>query len=96
MTDNTTVPGAESAPLTQPWSDREHKAYELGMLTEREHQMALARLVDEKHAAQLAAKDAELDRLRAELVETKVRLSGTEAAWDEFEELMFGGDTDEQ
>lgn len=37
------------------WTDEQHDAYQLGMLTEREHQNALSRFAMEKHEDELIA-----------------------------------------
>lgn len=39
--------------------------------------------------------DARIAELERQLTEARTRLSGTEAAWDNVESLMFGGDDDE-
>lgn len=63
------------------WTDEQHDAYQLGMLTEREHQNALSRFAMEKHEDELIA-------LRAASRITDAKLTGDlEMARDRIREL---------
>lgn len=64
----------------QTWTDEQFAAYELGMQTEREHQNALSRLVMEKHAQALAAKDARIESLEQANRDLRMELSAYQAA----------------
>lgn len=53
------------------WSDEAYEAYETGMRTEREHQMALARFVEQKHRDELAEAGQRIEALTAQLATAK-------------------------
>lgn len=63
-----------SEQLTQPWSDREHAAYELGMYTEREHQNANARIVMRQQEAALTAAQDEARGVAEQLRDAQARI----------------------